>query len=336
METIGEIMIMECDKRKDPLVSVIVPIYNVEKYLRRCIDSLLNQTYNSYEVILVDDGSPDHCGEIADEYAEKHSNIKVFHKKNGGLGDARNFGVQQAAGNFVAFVDSDDYVRDTYLSNLVNLMKKYDADVAITAIKRVKEGEILPVKSRFDDYCVTSEEAISEVYTGDRIGWSAYGKLIKKECLLNAPFPDGYYEDSACMYKILEQCDKVAIGDYSANYYYIVRAGSILQRQLSAKHFRIFDICQEFQEFARKKENIPEVVPVMFYRNAIVQLLRCQKMSWNEYCKIFSAYTGYFRKNLKLVIKTPDILFVYKLYYVALCIHPACFKILMMLVDIVK
>lgn len=318
------------------LVSIVVPIYNVEKYLRKCIDSLLEQTYKKCEIILVDDGSPDNCGKIADDYAEQNNNIKVFHKKNGGLGAARNFGVQRAEGEKIVFVDSDDYVRETYVSDLVNLIEKYDADVAITAIKRIKEGDSLAIHNRFKDYCISAEEAISEVYIGGKIGWSAYGKIFKKEILLNAPFPDGYYEDSACMYKILNQCKKVAVGDYVANYYYIMRKGSILQSQLSSKHFEIFNICNAFQNFVEKNANISEIVSVMFYRNAVVQLLRCQKMSWNDYCKIFSLYTEYFRSNLRLVIKNPQITLICKIYYITLCTHPVLFKILMKLVDIVK
>ena len=93
-----------------PLISVIVPIYNVEKYLDRCVDSIINQTYKNLEIILVDDGSPDNCPQMCDDYAKKDSRIKVVHKENGGLSDARNVGMEVATGEYVSFIDSDDYI----------------------------------------------------------------------------------------------------------------------------------------------------------------------------------------------------------------------------------
>ena len=317
------------------LVSIVVPIYNVECYLEKCIESLLKQIYKNYEILLIDDGSTDGSSKIADYYAKGNAKVKVFHKKNGGLGDARNFGVKQSKGEWIVFVDSDDYVSETYVYDLVNLKNEYNADMAITAIQRIKEGDKLPRHNRFDNYCVSGKEAITEVYIGSKVGWAAYGKILKKEHLLNVPFPIGYYEDCACMYKILEHCEKVAIGDYVANYKYIMRDGSILQSQLTNKHLKIFEICDEFYSFG-KNNNLPEIVSVMFYRNAVVQLLRCQKMSWDDYCKIFSKYTEYFRNNLQLVIKTSKVALVYKIYYIALCTHPIFFKVLMKVVDAVK
>ena len=99
----------------DPLVSVVVPVYNVEKYLDRCVQSLLTQTYPNYEIVLVDDGSPDNCPAMCDAYAKKYENVAVLHKKNGGISDARNYGVQRAKGDWIVFVDSDDYVAENYI-----------------------------------------------------------------------------------------------------------------------------------------------------------------------------------------------------------------------------
>ena len=100
--------------KKVPLFSIIIPIYNVEKYLVQCIESVLNQDYDDYELILVDDGSPDNCGEICDSYLNKNSNIRVIHKKNGGISDARNTGLKEAKGDYVIFIDSDDYICDNH------------------------------------------------------------------------------------------------------------------------------------------------------------------------------------------------------------------------------
>ena len=106
------------------MISVIVPIYKVEKYLRRCVDSILNQSYTDFELLLIDDGSPDGCPQICDEYAQQDTRVRVFHKPNGGLSDARNYGLDRMKGEYVSFIDSDDYVGPDYLTVLVELAKK--------------------------------------------------------------------------------------------------------------------------------------------------------------------------------------------------------------------
>ena len=122
---------------KSDLISVIVPVYNVEKYLKRCVDSIISQSYQNLEIILVDDGSEDQSGKFCDNYAERNKNIKVVHKENAGLGYARNTGLEIATGKYVAFVDSDDYIEYDMISNLYNDIKKSDADACIGGFRRV-------------------------------------------------------------------------------------------------------------------------------------------------------------------------------------------------------
>lgn len=121
-------------------VSVVVPIYRVEKYLNRCIDSILNQTYRNIEIILVNDGSPDRCGSIAEEYAANDSRIKVIHKENGGLSDARNAGMEKVTSKYMIFVDSDDWLAANAIDILLSTSKKYKADV-------VQSAFIMPMKT---------------------------------------------------------------------------------------------------------------------------------------------------------------------------------------------
>ena len=113
------------------MISVIVPIYKVEKYLHRCVDSILNQSYTDFELLLIDDGSPDRCPQICDEYARQGDRIRVFHKSNGGLSDARNYGLDRMQGDYVSFIDSDDYVGPDYLKTLMELISEYDVPVAL-------------------------------------------------------------------------------------------------------------------------------------------------------------------------------------------------------------
>lgn len=115
-------------ERKDELISVVVPIYNVEKYIEKCIDSIINQTYTNLEIILVDDGSPDKCGKICDEYAKRDKRIKVIHKENGGVSSARNIGLDNLNGEYVTFIDADDYISNNYCEELLNALKTENAD----------------------------------------------------------------------------------------------------------------------------------------------------------------------------------------------------------------
>ena len=130
------------NKKKDLFISIIVPVYKVEKYLEKCIQSILNQTYKEFELLLVDDGSPDRCPELCDFYAAQYDNVIALHKSNGGLSDARNYGLKYAKGNFITFVDSDDYISPDYLETLVALKTSYDADICVGGICVFYEEEI--------------------------------------------------------------------------------------------------------------------------------------------------------------------------------------------------
>lgn len=316
----------------DQLVSVIVPIYKVEPYLRKCVDSLLAQDYENLEIVLVDDGSPDNCPQIADEYAQTHENVTTLHKPNGGLGDARNYGVEHAKGDWIAFVDSDDYVSQTYISDMADLVTRFQADMAVTNIIRRTQAETGTSTRLFDDFAVDSQTAVQDMYIRRHVGWEAVGKLFRKELLLRVPFPAGYYEDSACMYKITECCDTVAIGDYSGNYFYISRIGSILQSELKPAHFRIFDICSEFSDYYANREEM-EITVLIFHQRTVLQLLRCQKMNYSQLKKIYFRYRALFRKNYCKLMRQNGIPRKVKIYNAMLCTTPAIFIMFTSLFD---
>ncbi len=125
---------------KEPLVSIIIPIYNVEKHLKKCLDSVLSQTYRNIEIILIDDGSTDNSGYIADEYSRHNDNISVIHTNNGGLSRARNIGIKSASGQWISFIDSDDYVSRDFISKLLNLAINNDADIATCKFQTVNKN----------------------------------------------------------------------------------------------------------------------------------------------------------------------------------------------------
>ena len=152
-----------------PLVSIIVPIYKVEPYLRRCLDSIVNQSYTNLEIILVDDGSPDNCPQICDEYASKDNRIKVIHKKNGGLSDARNAGLDICKGEYISFVDSDDWVDEKYIETLLDLAIKENVDIAIGEHeKKIRDSAFFKKKhssKKNIGFAISTKNFISKKYS---------------------------------------------------------------------------------------------------------------------------------------------------------------------------
>lgn len=206
------------------LISVIVPIYNVESYLERCIDSIIFQTYKNIEIILVDDGSPDRCGEICDLYAAKESRIKVIHKENGGLSDARNIGVKEAIGEYITFIDSDDFVAPEYIEYLYELLKSNNADISSCCMYETNKDvfEVCSKKQIPDLSVLNGVDACKEL-----LGYlhlilvTACGKLYKSQIVKKYPFPKGRkHEDEATTCKYYYESDRVAIGNKCVYAYY--------------------------------------------------------------------------------------------------------------------
>lgn len=304
------------------MISVVVPVYNVKEYLQRCVESLLEQSYKDYEIILVDDGSSDGSAMLCDKW-ESFENITIFHKENGGLASARNYGVGHAKGEWITFVDSDDYVSSTYLEDLHSLVTKFNADMAITRVELQEEKNVgIKRKKQFEDFVVDKEGAFYEVYIGDKVGWSGCGKLIKKSTLLKFPFVDGFYEDSASAYRFIDDCNRIAIGDYSNNYCYIKRDGSITASELSDKHYRIFSVSEEIEIYINEKFPQKEYYSVMIYQNAVLQLLNRLSMPWSTYKKIFLMYRHIFRKNIWEIFKKCDVTNKSKVLLIILCTYP--------------
>lgn len=229
-----------------PLVSVIIPVYNVEKYLRCCVDSVLAQTYTNLEIILIDDGSTDTSGKICDEYAQKDERIQVIHKANGGLSDARNKGLDICKGEYIAFVDSDDYLSKVFIEIVINAMKKEQCDLlAIKDGTPFWDGKVEPVlRNNIDDYHVEYCDArvALEKMLYQRIETAAQLKICYKSVYQNIRFPYGYlYEDLATTYKLFFYIDRVAILDENI-YAYRKRRDSIVRQTFSEKKLVMLDI----------------------------------------------------------------------------------------------
>ncbi len=206
------------------LISVIIPIYKVEAYLERCVRSVLSQSYENLEIILVDDGSPDQCGKMCDEFAAMDSRIRVFHKENGGLSDARNYGIERAAGKYIAFIDSDDYIAPNYMEYLHELIVENDADISSCCMVKTEgdTAEYGPDETMPAVQVLTGLEACHELF-GDlyMVLVTAWGKLYKAEIVKKYPFPKGRkHEDEATTCKYYFESKKVAVGNQCLYAYY--------------------------------------------------------------------------------------------------------------------
>lgn len=218
-------------------ISIIVPVYNVEKYIEKCIQSILEQTFLDFELILVDDGSTDKSGYICDEYAAKDSRIKVIHKQNGGLSSARNEGLNICQGDYIGFVDSDDHIhRDMYEILYFNI-KKYECEIAICEECIVKEYETVENEAydNEDIELLNNIQALNYSYNIKNIFIHSCNKLYKKNIFEDIRFPNGrIYEDQFITPKLLYSAEKI-IYVKSKLYYYVQRDGSIINSKFSLK-----------------------------------------------------------------------------------------------------
>lgn len=212
------------------MISVIVPVYNVEKYIDRCVSSLLSQTYDDCEILLVDDGSADRSGLICDTLAEQDQRIQVFHKENGGLSDARNYGLDRMKGEYVTFVDSDDYVGPDYLRILYEMIQKFGGDISVVRFREASwEDQRLAESDDFRTFLKT-DRAMKEMLVGEQFGVSACGKMFRSTVFRDIRFPKGkLYEDLLTIPYVLASGDGCCFST-SRQYYYYQREGSIMHQ----------------------------------------------------------------------------------------------------------
>lgn len=269
-----------------PLISVIVPVYKVEDYLCKCIDSILNQTYTNMEVILVDDGSPDNCGVICDAYAEKDSRIKVIHKANGGLSDARNVGMAASKGDFLSFVDSDDWLEKDAIATLYDLLCDSQALISMGGMQRVESrtGKILA--SDFDGTeCIrklTKIEAMRDVFVN---GCAAWGKLYRRSVFDGIVFPVGEInEDEAIILSLLDRCE-VMVTTNRVIYNYRYRTESITTAPFTVKDLAWKNHCAANLEFVRKHYPELEEYAAERYRSSL--LWHITKISLLDDCSMY-------------------------------------------------
>lgn len=243
------------------LISVIVPVFKVESFLPRCVESIRNQTYRNIEIILVDDGSPDRCAEICDSYAKKDSRVRVIHKKNGGLSDARNAGLNVAKGEHICFVDSDDFIQSTMVEHLAVAIENSNAKLAITNLKVVNENggrifsmEQSPIRKGF----YSAHELLPKLY--QELGWYyivAWNKLYHRSLFEDIRFPVGkIHEDEYVVAQIMWKAQNIVCIDNEEYVYIYQRKGGIMTSRQVQSHCDWLEALYQRFEFCKKEPSL--------------------------------------------------------------------------------
>lgn len=251
-------------------ISIIVPIYNVENYLDKCIKSIVNQSFKNLEIILVDDGSPDNCPAICDEWAKKDNRIKVIHKENGGLSDARNAGLAVATGEYIAFVDSDDYIEADMYKKLLSVALNNKCDIVSCKLRMVYENDKnFVTKDDSEDIIIYSTEDAMSALIDDKIRQVVWNKLYKADIVKNIPFEVGkYHEDEFWSYQAIGNATKIAAIDYTG-YNYLQRSGSIMGNGYSLKRL------DAVEAKCLRQEYLDNNVPVLSQQGLINLIFTC-------------------------------------------------------------
>lgn len=237
------------------IISIIVPVFNVEKFIGRCIKSIRNQSYKNFEAIIVDDGSKDKSIEIAKKYIENDTRFVILNKVNGGLSSARNYGLDKIKGKYVVFIDSDDYVSEYYLDNLYSaITQDCEVDIAVSRIICVNEvGNEISERNETNKTTIISSDHMMKKMMLERTKYNhcAYAKLYKSEFWNDLRFPEGrLYEDYLTTYKQFSKARKIAIID-KQDYFYVQQKGSIMHMAVSNKTLSILDVSDEITEWIR-------------------------------------------------------------------------------------
>ncbi len=285
------------------MISIIVPVYKVEPYLRQCVDSILNQTYRNIEVLLIDDGSPDKCGEICDEYERKDKRVRVFHTENRGLSAARNLGLKEAVGDYIGFVDSDDWIEPDMYECLIGELKKYEADIVIGGSISTYESDEKGVKKKVDHTVYQSTESL-EALLDREINDQVWNKLYRAELVKQICFPEGRnYEDIATLYKVFILAKRtVVVPKYL--YYHRQRKNSISKMNTAenlldcayaylSRFYFFKDSALEFEERKQVEEKTEISDPAGWFEmnknkllcgcaRGIFKVWRCWYSNWKE------------------------------------------------------
>lgn len=281
-------------------ISVVVPVFNVEPFLDKCIDSIVKQTYKNLEIILVDDGSSDNCPQICDEWARKDERIKVVHKKNGGLSDARNAGMDIATGEYMGFVDSDDWIHKDMLYMLYNNMRINSSDISVCGVEMLwTNGTERKLLTRSGNTVLDKEDAMRAIIEESWLKQPVWNKLYKTRLIKDIKFPAGkYHEDVFWSYQAIAKAKKVSIFD-SIGYYYVQHQNSIMGQPYSVKRLDAVEAkCMRLKYIEKKFPNLTQLAALDLLFSCVYhgqRALEC--LDRNQQIEVFDYLQGVLKKN---------------------------------------
>lgn len=284
------------------MISVIVPVYNVEKYLDNCVESIVNQTYKDLEIILVDDGSPDNCPVMCDEWAKKDDRIKVIHKENGGVSSARNIGLDNVTGEYIGFVDSDDYLKSNMYELLIENLTATNSDISVCSTFLVDENNNIKADNIFESQVLNQEEAVK--FLSYKMNNSLWNKLFKKDMFKGCRFDEGHTfgEDHLILLQVLKNVNRVSFISDSL-YYYVQRSNSTTGSKFSKRSFDQVYMKDALYNYV--KENYLYVSEYYRKLSFTARENMCRKIilsnSDEEFAKELDEYKKYMKKEFSIV-----------------------------------
>jgi len=312
------------------LVSIVLPVYNVENYILGCLDSIKAQTYSNFEVIIVNDGSKDRSIEYCLDYCNQDSRFKIIHKPNGGLSDARNVGIEHTSGEYLVFIDSDDFVSPKLLSHMVEILESNQSDIAIIdAVHYYSDREYLN-KDIFTEQMTiknfNSVDALQEMFYQKSFLVSAWGKLYKRSLFNEIRFPVGkLFEDSAIMYLLFDKCARISYSNAKL-YAYVHRENSITTNQFSDRDLDILEITDSILNHYKGN-------PVVYRAAISYKVSACFRILLNSpsderFIKIQRECRNYILRNWKNVLFDSNVRYKNKMALIAITLFNPFVKLI--------
>ncbi|MDA3077966.1 glycosyltransferase family 2 protein [Campylobacter sp. JMF_06 NA1] len=319
---------------ENQLISIVIPVYNVEKYLKECLDSVTNQTYKNLEIILIDDGSTDSSGKMCDEFIKKDNRIRVIHKQNGGLSSARNAGLDVMQGEYLAFVDSDDMIDETYIETLYDMIKKYNTKISMVSFEKFTDTEyIQEIKQQNLNNKTIQAFNIEEFFKNYLISKTNFHNfnwrcLYHKSIFKNLRFPIGIlFEDVAIYFDVFSNQDTMYISNKKLYFYRQNRPGAITH-SINKKYFAVLEVYKNFTDnIVKKYPNLKKEANLKMCISNLMLAKMVMKDKSNEFKYKLDEYHKYIYENLNILFalkSNKKIAFQLILFY----INPKIFEVL--------
>lgn len=312
------------------LISVIIPVYNVEKYIDRCVESVINQTYKNLEIILVDDGSSDESLHLCYNWEKEDKRVKVFSKENGGAATARNVGIDSARGNYIMFVDSDDYVSEIICESLYTKIKQQQADIAICRMEKIEKDRIYPTRlwNYPEKMVVMNRKVALQEFFLDKIDCGPCHKLFSVESIEQIRFPEGVInEDFVFVYRALLSANRIVFFS-DILYHYCFRENSVTSSRFSKRQFdRYYNCIEVYKEIKEKYPELEKEARCYMWRQSIYLLKEMLTEDLhNEYLKEFQMIRTSLKKDLYYILKSKYLTGKEKASYCFLITSPIIYK----------